>query len=148
MNFENIEDEQYFAELLEVIGGLEANRRLFDFRDPGNKRREFNRARDSVFSALVKAHGDSCQLCCHEDCAGVASQVDHLIPLASNTLNKSLRAMKGKEGKKTPPQSFGSNDISNLVLACARCNAFKKNSFPTKDALRYVEAARKGKTIE
>lgn len=24
MNFENIEDEQYFAELLEVIGGLEA----------------------------------------------------------------------------------------------------------------------------
>lgn len=139
MYFENIEDEKFFDKLLEKIGGLEKNKRLFDFRDPNLKRNEFNKICKPMFTKLVKKYGNSCQLCCHDDCELEATEIDHLIPLSSNELNKHLRGMKGSSGKKTPSQSFGSNHITNLVLACKRCNAFKKHRFPSEKIIRHIK---------
>jgi 5-methylcytosine-specific restriction endonuclease McrA len=54
-------------------------------------------------------------------------QLDHLIPLSSNELNKRLRALPRVGKAKVARQSFGSNHADNLILACKRCNAFKKH---------------------
>jgi 5-methylcytosine-specific restriction endonuclease McrA len=144
MDFEYPEDKKYFDELFDEIGRLKGNRNLFDFRDQGLKRNEFNKIRNSILSDLIDKYGDTCQLKCHADCSGVATEVDHLIPLASNVLNKELRKLKGKKGKKTPSQSFGSNHLSNFALACKRCNAFKKHRLPNKEILRRVHNIRNG----
>jgi 5-methylcytosine-specific restriction endonuclease McrA len=72
---------------------------------------------------------------CHPDCTEIGVEVDHLIPLSSNVLNKKLRKMKGENKKKVPAQSFGSNDLSNFILACSRCNAFKKHRLPSSELL-------------
>lgn len=53
--------------------------------------------------------------------------VDHLIPLSSNKLNKELRKQLAEKGKKVKTQSFGSNLIDNLVIACNNCNNYKKH---------------------
>ncbi|MBK6989183.1 MAG: hypothetical protein IPH33_13745 [Bacteroidetes bacterium] len=53
--------------------------------------------------------------------------IDHLIPLSTNQLNKSLRKLAPVKGKKVATQSFGSNHIDNLVIACASCNNHKKH---------------------
>ena len=139
MYFENIDDERFFKNLLEIIGGLKKNELLFDFRNPSQKRNEFNKISKQMFKKLVKKYGNSCQLRCHDDCGLEATEIDHLIPLSSNELNKHLRGMKGRGGKKTPSQSFGSNHISNFVLACKRCNAFKKHRFPTVETIRHIK---------
>jgi len=130
--FEYQEDRTYFEDLLYSAGGLEKNRDLFDFRPPKIKRDEFNRIRKKILSELIDQYGNICQLACHEDCATSADEVDHLIPLSSNVLNKELRHQKGKDGKKVPTQSFGSNSARNLLLSCRRCNAFKKNKMPSQ----------------
>jgi len=145
MNFEYEEDKKYFAALLDEIGGLENNYGLFDFRSPDIKRSEFNKIRNSVFLGLLEKYGSICQLHCHEDCSNKATQVDHLIPLSSNILNKKIRSIKGEKGKKVPAQSFGSNHESNFVLACVRCNAYKKHGFPTKEILHYIIKVRNDK---
>jgi len=125
--FDRPEDRDHFDTVLENIGGIDANSPLFDFRDPDLKRKEFNAIRDAVFAELQRRYGTGCQLCCHEDCGGVGTVVDHLIPLSSNVLNKTLRGMKATADKKAPTQSFGSNHVDNFVLACRRCNAFKQS---------------------
>lgn len=132
MEFAYPEDMEFFDNLLGGCGGVNLNTDLFDLRNPANKRREFNKIRKKVFAELVKRYGSNCELICHPGCTGVAIEVDHLIPLASNVLNKELRGIKGKNGKKTPAQSFGSNAMKNLVLACSRCNAFKKHRMPSE----------------
>jgi 5-methylcytosine-specific restriction endonuclease McrA len=38
--------------------------------------------------------------------------------------------MKTELGKKVPAQSFGSNHMDNLVLACEKCNREKFNQLP------------------
>ena len=144
MNFEFKEDEEHFASLLEVIGGLDENRCLFDFRSPDLKRKEFNKIRNKIFQELVNKYGSSCQLNCHEDCSGEGKEVDHIIPLSSNVLNKQLRNMKGQNGKKVPAQSFGSNNESNFALACKRCNAYKKHRLPSMEILQNVNRIRNG----
>lgn len=102
--------------------------KLFDFSDPSIKRSEFNKKRKDLFKALLKKYGRKCQLKLHKDCSLLKKfDVDHYIPLSTNELNKKLRALKPKEGKKVPSQSFGSNDITNLKIACKKCNAFKKH---------------------
>ncbi|MFA5024706.1 MAG: hypothetical protein WC523_07210 [Patescibacteria group bacterium] len=102
--------------------------RLFDFRDPKLKRKEFNFIRNKIYKTLVSKYGEKCQLRLHDDCSKeMVFAVDHYIPLLSNELNKKIRKLKAEKGKKILSQSFGSNDISNLRIACKRCNDFKKH---------------------
>ena len=102
--------------------------RLFDFRDPRTKRSEFSKIRNDLFKSLLNKYGEVCQLKLCADCSVIRKfDVDHYIPLSTNELNKKLRGLKPKDGKKVPSQSFGSNDISNLRIACSRCNAYKKH---------------------
>jgi len=142
VDFEYPEDEQFFDKLLESLGGLANNYKLFDFRDLDIKRKEYRKIRNKVFKKLIATYGNVCQLQCHEDCTGTANEIDHLIPLSSNVLNKKLRTIMGKSGKKTPTQSFGSNNESNFVLACKRCNAAKKVKLLTKDMLQNIHDAK------
>ena len=58
--------------------------------------------------------------------------VDHIIPLSSNKLNKEIRNLKPEKGKKVKAQSFGSNHIANLALTCTKCNSYKKHRFIDK----------------
>jgi len=102
--------------------------KMFDFRNPSIKRKEFNQIRNKVFKELSEKYGEKCQLnLCKDCCKEKSFEVDHFIPLSTNELNKKLRGMKAEKGKKVPSQSFGSNDISNLRIACKKCNAFKKH---------------------
>ena len=148
MNFEFKEDEEHFASLLEVIGGFDENRCLFDFGSPDLKRKEFNKIRNSIFQDLINNYGTSCQLNCHKDCSGEGKEVDHIIPLSSNVLNKQLRNMKGQNGKKVPAQSFGSNHKSNFALACKRCNAYKKHRLPSIEILQNINRIRNSNQMD
>ncbi|MFA6416369.1 MAG: hypothetical protein WCW56_02685 [Candidatus Paceibacterota bacterium] len=131
MNFEYPEDREFFANLL--AGGddkrFEAEfSDYFDFRHPAIKRWEFDRAKKKLMPELIEKYGGKCQLRLHPDCSKEEIyQIDHVIPLASNELNKKLRHMGRTSTEKVPPQSFGSNNLKNLTLACKRCNAYKKH---------------------
>jgi len=46
------------------------------------------------------------------------------------------------DGKKAPNESFGSNAIENLCLACQPCNSLKHTKFLHRDQLRVILAAR------
>lgn len=108
--------------------------KFFDFRDPSIKRKEFNAKRNSIYSALLKKYGRQCLLSLNDKCTRQKNLViDHFIPLSSNELNKKLRHLRPSNGKKVPTQSFGSNNIANLILACEKCNGFKKHKIPTKE---------------
>jgi hypothetical protein len=127
----NKEDYNFFLNKLakdDVVLFEKKYRKMFDFRDPKIKRDEFNKIRNNIFKKLISKYGKKCQLNIHKDCSKEeVFDVDHYIPVSTNELNKKLRGMKPKNGKKVPAQSFGSNDISNLRIACKRCNAFKKH---------------------
>lgn len=146
MTFEHDEDRAFFASLL-----CEGNQQMlddkyadfFDFRSPKVKREEFDRLRPSLLSQLVQSHGQRCMLQFPSLCEGSETlQVDHFIPLSSNVLNKAIRHQLAEEGKKVQTQSFGSNHIKNLLLACPRCNAFKKHRMPDAELLARVRAIR------
>jgi len=136
--FTYIEDDLYFENLFSSLGGISSNMKLFDFRPLEVKRKEFNKIRNNIHDELTRKHGLICQLRCHPDCSDSPDQIDHLIPLSSNSLNKKLRKIKGTNGKKTPQQSFGSNHTENFVLACKRCNAFKKNNLPSIELIQKI----------
>ncbi|MFA5163249.1 MAG: hypothetical protein WC441_01845 [Patescibacteria group bacterium] len=102
--------------------------KMFDFRNPQVKRKEFNLIRNKVYKELVSKYGEKCQLNLCSDCSKIKSfDVDHSIPLSTNKLNKLLRKLEPEVGKKVASQSFGSNNILNLRIACKRCNSFKKH---------------------
>ncbi len=133
INFEYPEDQEYFANLL-ANGDVEKLERdfsdFFDFEHPAIKREKFNKIRKKVLKELLEKYGNVCQLKIHPDCSKVEKfEVDHIIPLSSNELNKKLRGMTRFSSEKVERQSFGSNHIKNMVLACKRCNAFKKHKF-------------------
>src|ERR687895_52403 len=92
---------------------------------------ELRRPRTSQCSRPRRARLSSrnCQLQFVEGCEiNNPVAIDHVIPISSNVLNKHLRKSKPLvAGKKVPTESFGSNDMSNLVLACAKCNSNKKH---------------------
>jgi hypothetical protein len=136
--FDYPEDKDHFDGVLQNGGGVDANSHLFDFRDPDLKRKEFNAVRDAVFVELQRRYGTGCQLRCHEDCGGVGKVVDHLIPLSSNVLNKTLRGVRATADKKAPTQSFGANHVDNFALACRRCNAFKQSKIPTLELISSI----------
>lgn len=132
ISFEYPEDREYFANLLANgdVEKLENFADLFDFEHPAIKREKFNKIRKKVLKELVEKYNGKCQLCIHPDCnleSGV--EVDHIIPLSSNELNKKLRNMTRFSAEKVQRQSFGSNNVRNFTLACERCNAFKKHKF-------------------
>ena len=138
MNFEYKEDKIFFQRLFKDFGGLKKNYDLFDSSDPLLKRKEFNKIRDKTFHKLQDKFGDICMLNFHADCTNSADQVDHLIPLSSNILNKTIRALKAEKGKKVTAQSLGSNNYRNLLLSCSRCNAAKKHHIPDNKLLNKV----------
>lgn len=137
INFEYPEDREFFANLL-ADGDTEKLEKefadLFDFRHWAMKRWEFNKIRKKVLVDLIEKYHGECQLRIHEDCSKEAIfEPDHIIPLATNELNKKLRGISRISSEKVPTQSFGSNHPRNLTLACKRCNAFKKHRFvPSK----------------
>lgn len=128
MEFEFKEDQDYFEKLLSVESQtIENFIPLFDFRPVTEKRNEFNKHRNKLKELLISKHGAKCMLklsMCDMN-SGIA--IDHLIPLSTNQLNRTLRKLKPVKGKKVATQSFGSNHIDNLVIACANCNNHKKH---------------------
>lgn len=130
MQFEFPEDQAFFEALLindaEHLS-IKDFEHLFDFRAPDVKRSEFNRIRNTVFETLVQRDGLRCLLNLEVCDPARGFVVDHLIPLSTNKLNKRLRALRPQKRKKAPAQSFGSNHIDNLILACTACNNHKKH---------------------
>ena len=75
--------------------------KLFDFRDPSIKRKEFNKIRNNLYKRLVLKFGEKCQLKIHPDCSKEkVFDVVHFIPLSTNKLNKEIRNVKAEKGKK------------------------------------------------
>ena len=140
MWFEYSEDAKFFKKLLcGKKDSLEGYKSFFDSRLPKLKRIEFNRIRNKVFDELVNRYGNECMLKLNGICDPKSGFVlDHLIPLSSNKLNKTLRKLKPTRGKKVLSQSFGSNHINNLVIACRKCNSNKKHRFMDKELFRYI----------
>ena len=130
-NFEFLDDRNYFITTLcngDVDEFEKFFSKLFDFRDPKIKRNELD---VNKIKQLLLKDNQTCQLKISKECLGSQKlQVEHLIPVSTNKLNKSLRNLKAPPGKKVPTQSFGSNHISNLVLACEKCNSLKKHRLP------------------
>ena len=131
IQFEYPEDREFFANLLtggDVEKLDEEFSDCFDFRHPAVKRWEFNKERKKILKELMFKYDGKCQLKIHPDCSKDGKfEPDHIIPLSTNELNKKLRHMERTSAEKVPAQSFGSNHPKNLILACKRCNAFKKH---------------------
>jgi 5-methylcytosine-specific restriction endonuclease McrA len=135
LSFEFPEDEQYFAKVLaggDVLKLSQFYGHLFDFRSVEVKSWEFKDLYIQLKGLLMERLGSECQLKLLPQCSG-GIVVDHLIPRASNVLNKELRGLSANPGEKVPSQSFGSNHIDNLVLACEACNRKKFNQLPTRE---------------
>jgi len=132
LGFRYREDEQYFADLLAngSIAKLEKDCfRLFDFRDPKIKRKEFGLKKQQLSPIIIEKAKGICQICK----LNAGNEIDHIVPLSSNQLNKKFRKMKptivnGKVNK-VPAESYGSNDLTNLQLACKSCNRKKWHRF-------------------
>ncbi|TAK56753.1 hypothetical protein EPO17_03770 [Patescibacteria group bacterium] len=127
--FEFKEDRDFFKRLICQDGeSFDRYLQLFDFRSPIVKRKEFNARRRGLLAMLQLKHGRGCMLAYPGTCDDASGfSVDHIIPLSSNVLNKRLRALAPKPGKKVEAQSLGSNHPLNLVLACNNCNGHKKH---------------------
>ena len=133
MIFKYEEDKEYFVELL----GDFYNELFFDFRLPNIKRKEFKKNRNKFYENLKENFGEYCQLKYHNICDKTSGfAIDHLIPLSSNELNKKLRKIKSSDKKhKVVSESYGSNEICNLIIACNKCNNHKKHRIIDKKRL-------------
>jgi hypothetical protein len=134
LHFTYPEDAHYFANVLTNgdVGKLERDYgQLFDFRDPKIKLAEFSSRYNHLKQAIIERDGETCSLKLLPKCQG-GWVIDHVIPRSTNVLNKKLRHMGHAVGKKVPAQSFGSNHLNNLVLACKACNGLKFNQLPTE----------------
>jgi len=121
-------DKQHFADL--YTGGdirkLDTEYSLlFDTRDPKVKRKEYIDNYKKLFTAVFQSAKGLCQIC--HIAKGV--EIDHIVPLKSNELNKRFRDMHATtvNGKihKVKAESYGSNDVNNLQLVCKSCNRTK-----------------------
>ena len=140
-SFEYPDDEQFFALLL--AGGdkdeLRAKfMRRFDFREPSLKRAVFDKLKRLVMEEMAQEGRIRCELHLVADCDSQSLVLDHIIPLSSNELNRPLRKLMAPQGKKVPAQSFGANDRENFLVACAKCNNFKKHRFIKKEGSEWV----------
>ena len=140
-DFQYPEDKLFFMNLFGCGDETDFDKQfgqLFDFRTPSLKRKEFNPKRNAIYNKLLES-GSECQLQLVENCSASGKfDVDHMIPLSSNELNKNIRHLKAEKSKKVLTQSFGSNHSDNFLLACKECNAFKKHRIGDflKDILR------------
>jgi 5-methylcytosine-specific restriction endonuclease McrA len=126
--FEFLEDRKFFESLFEDIGPIESWLHLLDFSDHDKKQINFNKERNQVFLRLKAQYRSVCHLAYPNICTGRSEAIDHMIPLATNILNKK-RGIKAKSGKKVPTQSIGANHLHNFALACNKCNGHKKHRF-------------------
>lgn len=126
--FEFKEDMEYFEKLL-CSGSQTIDQyiHLFDFRSADEKRKQFNKEKSKLKEELISKDGGKCMLKLSMCDINSGITIDHLIPLSTNQLNKSLRKISPLKAKKVATQSFGSNHIDNLVIACANCNNHKKH---------------------
>lgn len=146
VQFDHIEDQAFFAELLcdgdEDVFETRFSH-CFDFRDPRVKRAEFDVQKIKLKALILERYGRKCMLQYPGICEGSTKLLlDHFIPLSSNVLNKTLRHISSEKGRKVKTQSFGSNHPDNFVLACPRCNAFKKHRMPDAELLARATAAK------
>ena len=144
MNFKYPEDEQFFASILCDGDKKKLKDQFmfqFDFSDPVSKRKAFGKLKKMMMAEVLKDRKRRCELKLAPDCKDQGLVLDHMVPLASNELNKHLRKMSAPSGKKVPSQSFGSNHPSNFISACEACNNFKKHRFIKKigDGYEIVE---------
>ena len=141
--FKDEEEIKFFQELLETDNILNYLY-LFDFRDEKIKRKEFTKQYKKIMKYLIEYYGKNCLLKTTPQCnIDDGIHIDHLIPISTNLLNKKIRNIERDFGKKAKTQSFGSNDIRNLIITCKHCNENKKNKFLTKE--KYKELIDKGK---
>ena len=139
IKFEYPEDYKYFKKLLCSLDELlEKYSAFFDFRHPKIKRSEFNKINKKVREELINRYGKKCMLRYPDKCTNTDFVVDHLIPLSSNKLNKLLRNIKAEKGKKVLTQSFGSNNMDNLIIACTKCNLHKKHIILKRDKIQQI----------
>lgn len=131
MDFEYTEDRKYFADIFcngDILKLERGYKEFFDFRPNKVKRVEFNKLKPKLFKSLIKSRGDCCELSLVSGCTRNKNLViDHFVPLSTNKLNKEIRKMKPGNGRKVVSQSFGSNNLCNLRIACGKCNGFKKH---------------------
>ena len=109
IQFEHPEDRKFFIDRL--AGGDEQKfeaefLNCFDFREPAIKRKEFKALRTKAFRDLREKHGETCQLRIHADCSKDKRwEVDHIIPLATNELNKKPETWLAAHRLKFPPRA-------------------------------------------
>ena len=127
---------KYFHDrLCKDVETLKQYRKLFDTkRTPEEKRKEFKKNYKRLLEELMRLEGFKsannckCLLQYSPECdinSGIT--IDHIIPLSSNKINKEVRHIKAKNGKKVETESLGSNDFSNLIICCKNCNFAKKH---------------------
>lgn len=133
-SFQYKEDEDFFRDLL----GEYYDEKFFDFSDPSLKRKKFNFIRKEMLTKLLTKYGKRCFL--SYECCDLKSgfNIDHIIPLSTNKLNKELRNIKAEKGKKVLSQPFGSNNEINLILTCRNCNFKKKHRILSKAEIRKI----------
>jgi len=99
MNFEFKEDQEYFERLLcSESHTIEHFCHWFDFRPVAEKHSEFNNHRNNLKEILLSKHGEECMLNLSMSDMSSSLVIDHLIPLSTNQLNKSLRKKKAAKG--------------------------------------------------
>ena len=140
IKFQYNEDYEYFKNLLCSSNELlEKYSSFFDFHAPKIKRMEFNKIRNKVLKDLINSYGKRCMLKYNGKCdINSGFVIDHLIPLSSNKLNKKLRKMLPIKGKKVLTQSFGSNNLDNLIISCKKCNSYKKHKFLERKHIQQI----------
>ncbi len=134
-DFQYPEDEHFFSFLL---GEDTLFTDRFDFSEPTEKRRIFDGLKKQAMDETIRQGRTRCELQLVQDCDSKKLVLDHIIPLSSNELNKHSRKMIAPRGKKVPTQSFGSNHPSNFLVACEKCNNFKKHRFIKKDGDKWL----------
>lgn len=147
IDFLSPEEKKWFEDLLCAEGqSLEIYSDLFDSRSKREKKNEYKRLKEELKVKLVQQYGLNCQLAFPEKCTSITDEsqieIDHIIPLDSNTLNKKLHKIPRPFPKKVPQQSFGSNSLLNLVVACPACNGHKMNNLLSKEDYRRLLATK------
>jgi 5-methylcytosine-specific restriction endonuclease McrA len=128
MSFKYKNDEMFFKKMLEFLN-IDTFLTLFDFSEPIEKRKEFNKIKKKFYDQLMLKQQGECYLAFNSICdVSKGYQIDHIIPLSTNILNKNLRNLKSTDkNKKVQSESYGSNHINNLILTCKSCNQNKKH---------------------
>jgi 5-methylcytosine-specific restriction endonuclease McrA len=134
MNFKYKEDEIFFKNLLNFLDE-DIFTSLFDFSDTIDKRKAFNKIKKTIYEDLMLKQQGKCYLAFDSICdTSKEYQIDHIIPLSTNILNKHLRNITSvSSNKKVQTESYGSNHSNNLILTCKACNQHKKHRILEKE---------------